>query len=233
MVYRIDFHTHTGHSSDCLLPAARLLGAAVRRGLAAIAVTDHNSLGGALQAQALAERQPELFPNLLVYAGEEVMTSEGEVIGLFLREAIPRGLTPEETIARIRGQNGLVIVPHPFDRLRRSRLTAAALCRVAPLVDAIEVFNARTTIPADNARALAFARQHRLALIGGSDAHVAPEVGNGYVEVDSAPAGEPGALLAQVRQGRVGGRLSFPLVHASSKLARWRKRLGLAPAIAL
>src|SRR5439155_12841763 len=137
--YRVDFHSHTGHSSDSLLPAARLLAAAARRRLAAIAITDHNSLGGALQARALAERDPEGFGGLAVIAGEEVKTSEGEITGLFLREPIPRGLTPEETIRRIKDQGGLVLVPHPFDRLRGSRLQARALERVAHLLDAVEV----------------------------------------------------------------------------------------------
>src|SRR5690349_8322846 len=99
MPYRIDFHSHTGHSSDCLLPAARLLDAAARRGLAAIAVTDHNTLGGALQAASLVERQPARFGGLTVIPGEEVKTTDGEIVGLFLTQPIPRGLSPVETIA--------------------------------------------------------------------------------------------------------------------------------------
>jgi predicted metal-dependent phosphoesterase TrpH len=233
MVYRVDLHSHTGHSSDCLLPAARLLDAAVRRGLAGLAVTDHNTLDGALQAASLVALQPERFRGLRIIPGEEVKTNEGEIIGLFLSQSIPRGLTPEETIDRIRAQGGLVTIPHPFDRVRGSRLAETAIRRVAPLVDAIETFNSRTTLPADNARALALARAHQLAATAGSDAHVAWEVGNAYVELDEPPAGEPAALLAQLRRGRVGGRTSLPLVHAGSKLAKWGKRLGLAPAVRL
>src|SRR5687767_15406503 len=105
--------------------------------MAAIAVTDHDSLGGALQAAALAERQPDRFGGIRVIAGSEVMTLEGEIIGLFLSEDVPPGLTPEETIARMRAQGAVVIVPHPFDRIRGSRLREAALRRVAHLVDAI------------------------------------------------------------------------------------------------
>jgi predicted metal-dependent phosphoesterase TrpH len=233
MVYRVDLHSHTGHSSDCLLPAARLLDAAVRRGLAGLAVTDHNTLDGALQAAALVERRPERFRGLRIIPGEEVKTNEGEIIGLFLSQSIPRGLTPEETIDRIRAQGGLVTIPHPFDRFRGSRLAETAIHRVARLVDAIETFNARTTLPADNARALALAQAHHLAATAGSDAHVAWEVGNAYLELDDPPAGEPAALLAQLRRGRVGGRTSLPLVHVGSKLAKWGKRLGLAPAVRL
>lgn len=233
MPYRIDFHAHTGHSSDSLLPVARLLHTAVQRGLAALAVTDHNSLSGALQARSLVECAPERFPNLAVIMGEEVNTSEGELIGICISELVPRGLTPEQTIARIHAQGGLVLAPHPFDRLRGSRITAQALARVVPLIDAVEVFNARTTFPADNQRALDFARRHHLAEVAGSDAHLPSEVGHGYVEVDSVPAGNAPALLAQLRSGRVGGRASHPAVHVGSQLARWRKRLGLAPTVQL
>ena len=232
MPYRVDFHAHTGHSSDCLLPAARLLERAVQRGLAAIAVTDHNSLGGALQARDLVQNDPR-FSGLLVFPGEEVRTSEGEIIGLFLTHPIPRNLSPEESIAAIREQGGLVLVPHPFDRFRGSRISAAAVERIAPLVDAIEVFNARTTMEEDNARAREFARRNELAVVAGSDAHVVAEVGNGYVELGEPPSQDPQTLLAQVRSGRIGGRRSSPLVHAGSKLAKWRKRLGLAPLIQL
>ncbi|HEX2036070.1 MAG TPA: PHP domain-containing protein [Chloroflexota bacterium] len=232
-MYRIDFHSHTGHSHDCLMPAAALLDMAVRRGLAAIAVTDHNSLGGAEQARSLVARNPERYAGLHVYVGEEVKTAEGELIGLFLHEPIPRGLTPEETIERIRAQGGLVLVPHPFDRLRRSRISAAALERVVSQVDAIEAFNARTSLPADNQRALDYALQHGLPVVAGSDAHVPWEVGNAYLEVDAPPATDAQAMLAQLRSGRIGGRLSLPLVHLGSYLARWRKRLGLAPAVRL
>ncbi|MBI3974512.1 MAG: PHP domain-containing protein [Chloroflexi bacterium] len=231
--HRVDLHSHTGHSSDSLLPAEVLLEAAVRAGLAAIAVTDHNSLGGALQACSLVERSPERFGNLVVIPGEEVKTVEGEIIGLFLCEPIPRGLTPEETIGRIRAQGGLVLVPHPFDRLRGSRIAAPALDRIAPLVDAIEVFNARTTLAADNTRALDFARRHHLAVVAGSDAHTAREVGFAYVEIDAPPAREPKAFLEQICAGRIGGRLSPPLVHFGSTFARWRKRLGIAPTVQL
>ncbi len=233
MKYRVDFHTHTGHSADSLLPAGRLLEAAAQRGLAAVAVTDHNSLGGALQAQALVARDPDRFGHLVVLPGEEVKTAEGELIGLFLHEPVPHGLSPEETIALIRRQGGLVLVPHPFDRFRGSRLRAAALDRIAGLVDAIEVFNARTTLAADNARARAFAKEHGLVMVAGSDAHVAQEVGNGYVSLRTPPAASPQALLAQLREGVPGGRMSAPLVHAGSTLARWRKRFGLAPAVQL
>ncbi len=233
MGYRVDFHTHTGHSKDSLLPAGRLLEAAARRGLAAVAITDHNSLGGALQARDLAERQAEQFRGVRVLPGTEVMTAEGEIIALLVREEIPRGLTPEETIRRVRDQGGLVLLPHPFDRIRGSRLRRGAVERVAHLLDAVEVLNARTTLGRDNEEARTFARAHGLASVAGSDAHTAGEVGAAYLELDEPPSEEPAALLAQVKRGRVGGGLSEPTAHVWSKLATWRKRLGLAPTVQL
>ena len=135
MPYRVDFHSHTGHSSDSLLPAARLLAAAARRRLAAIAVTDHNSLGGALQARALVERDPEQFGGLAVIAGEEVKTSEGEITGLFLREPIPRGLTPEETIRRIKDQGGLAL--YRLTSTKPVSVTASRVGAPLPLLSSI------------------------------------------------------------------------------------------------
>ena len=233
MVYKLDLHSHTGHSKDSLLPAAKLLREAAARGMSGLAVTDHDSLGGALQAAELAERQPERFGGIRVIAGSEVMTLEGEIIGLFLREDVPPGLTPEETIARMRAQGAVVIVPHPFDRIRGSRLREAALRRVAHLVDAIEGLNARTTLAGDNVKAQRFAAEHGLLTTAGSDAHVAGEAGAAYVEVETPPATDAAALIEQLRSARLGGGLNAPTVHVYSKLASWRKKLGIAPLVQL
>ena len=126
-----------------------------------------------------------------------------------------------------------MLVPHPFDRIRGSRLRAEALERVAHLVDGIEVFNARTTIDGDNHQAVAFARRHGLLQSAGSDAHVSWEVGHAYVALDEPPATTPAAFLRQLRRGRIGGRPTNPIAHAFSSLARLRKRYGLAPAVQL
>ena len=231
--YRVDLHAHTGHSKDSLCPAPALLAAAVRRGLAGLAVTDHDTVGGALQALALVERDPERYPGLTIIPGEEVKTREGELIALFVRETVPPKLTPEETIRRIRDQGGLVLVPHPFDRVRGSRLRPEALERVADSLDAIEVFNARTTINGDNHRAVAFAREYDLLQTAGSDAHVDWEVGHAYVELDEPPATTPEGLLAQLRRGTIAGKPSNPVAHLYSTAAKLRKRFGLAPAVRL
>ncbi|HEX5506865.1 MAG TPA: PHP domain-containing protein, partial [Thermomicrobiales bacterium] len=134
---KLDLHMHTHHSRDCTIPTAEVIRLCRRRGLDGIAVTDHNTLAGGLEAVALAPAGFTVIP------GEEVKSSEGEIIGLFLREEIPAGLSPEETAARIRAQDGIVVVPHPFDPIRTSPLKTPALERLvaAGLVDAIEVLN--------------------------------------------------------------------------------------------
>ncbi|MFL5876114.1 MAG: glycosyltransferase, partial [Solirubrobacteraceae bacterium] len=107
----VDLHMHTNHSHDCATPVEKLLETAKARGLGAIAITDHNEISGALDARDKAD-------GIKVIVAEEVKTADqGEVIGLFIEEKIPRGLTLEETIAEIKRQGGLVYVPHPFDRM--------------------------------------------------------------------------------------------------------------------
>jgi predicted metal-dependent phosphoesterase TrpH/glycosyltransferase involved in cell wall biosynthesis len=173
-----DLHLHTAWSHDCAVPAAELLDHAEAEGLGAIAVTDHNVFGGALEAVELARGR-----NLIVVPGEEIKTKgQGEVIGLFLREEIPRGLTFEETIAAIRAQGGLVYLPHPFDR-RHAIPDAATLHRHLADIDVFEVYNARLLREPYNDEALRFARKYNLTMGAGSDAHVLPGVGTGALRM--------------------------------------------------
>jgi predicted metal-dependent phosphoesterase TrpH/glycosyltransferase involved in cell wall biosynthesis len=168
----VDLHMHTDHSGDCVTPVDVLLATARERGLGAIAVTDHNVIGGAHAARAKAEEY-----GIKVIVGEEVKTAgQGEVIGLFISEQIPRGLTLEATIAEIKRQGGLVYVPHPFDRLH-SVPDYEHLLGVVGDVDAIEVFNPRIAIPAWNEEAVRFAGKYRIPGGAGTDAHVAQALG--------------------------------------------------------
>jgi glycosyltransferase involved in cell wall biosynthesis len=167
----VDLHMHTDHSSDCATPVEVLLAEARSRGLGAIAVTDHNEISGALDARAKAD-------GLTVIVGEEVKTAEqGEVIGLFIEEKIPRGLTLEATIAEIKRQGGLVYVPHPFDRMH-SVPDYEHLLAVVDEVDAIEVFNPRIAISEFNEEAVRFAAKYRIPGGAGSDAHVPQGLGS-------------------------------------------------------
>jgi predicted metal-dependent phosphoesterase TrpH len=171
----VDLHMHTDHSHDCATPVEVLLATARERGLGAIAVTDHNEISGALAAQARAR---ELGMGVQVIVGEEVKTAgEGEVIGLFLKERIPPGMTLRETVAEIKRQGGVVYVPHPFDRLHAVP-DYAHLLEIVDEVDAIEIFNPRVAIGAFNDEAARFAAKYRIVAGAGSDSHVAQGLGS-------------------------------------------------------
>jgi hypothetical protein len=167
----VDLHMHTDHSHDCATPVDALLETAKARGLGAIAVTDHNEISGALEARERAD-------GIKVIVAEEVKTADqGEVIGLFIEEKIPRGLTLDETIAEIRRQGGLVYVPHPFDRMHAVP-DYEHLLGVVEDIDAIEVFNPRVAFSAFNEEAARFAAKYRIAAGAGSDSHVLQGLGS-------------------------------------------------------
>jgi predicted metal-dependent phosphoesterase TrpH/glycosyltransferase involved in cell wall biosynthesis len=169
-----DLHMHTDHSPDCATPAELLLETAKEQGLGAIAITDHNEISGALEAQEIAAR----IGGIKVILSEEVKTAhEGEVIGLFLSERIERGLSMAETIAEIRRQGGLVYVPHPFDRLH-SVPDYENLLEIVDEIDILEVFNPRVTLSSFNEEAVRFARKYAIVPGAGSDSHVAQGLGS-------------------------------------------------------
>ncbi|HEX6688898.1 MAG TPA: PHP domain-containing protein [Solirubrobacterales bacterium] len=175
----VDLHMHTDHSPDCATPVEVLLETARDRGLGAIAITDHNEVSGALEARRIAAEMGDIK----VIVAEEVKTAEqGEVIGLFLEEKIPRGLTMAETIAAIREQNGLVYVPHPFDRFH-SVPDYEHLLDIVEEIDILEVFNPRVALTAFNEEAERFARKYRIVPGAGSDSHVAQGLGSVRVRI--------------------------------------------------
>jgi predicted metal-dependent phosphoesterase TrpH/glycosyltransferase involved in cell wall biosynthesis len=197
----VDLHMHTDHSHDCVTPVEVLLATARERGLGAIAVTDHNEISG---AHAAREKAAEYGVKVIV--GEEVKTKDqGEVIGLFIEEKIPRGMSLEETIAEIRRQGGIVYVPHPFDRLH-SVPDYEHLLRVVDDVDAIEIFNPRIAIAAWNEEAVRFAAKYRIPGGAGSDAHVAQ--GLGAVRIRMRDFDGPEEFLESLRDADVLGRPS-------------------------
>jgi len=171
----VDLHMHTDHSYDCATPVEVLLASAREQGLGAIAVTDHNEISGALEAR---RRAAELGSPVKVIVGEEVKTArEGEVIGLFIEEKIPRGLTLRDTVAEIKRQGGVVYVPHPFDRMHAVP-DYEHLLEVLDDVDALEVFNPRVAISSFNDEAVRFAAKYRVPAGAGSDSHVAQGLGS-------------------------------------------------------
>jgi predicted metal-dependent phosphoesterase TrpH len=213
MAMQIDFHTHTYKSKDSLTTPERFITTARRKKLDRVVVTDHNSIAGALAAQAL---DPER-----IIVGEEIMTTRGEILAAFVMEEVPRGLSPQETIRRLRNQGAFISVSHPFDSWRNGAWKLEDLLEITPLVDAIEVFNARCTSPQDNQRAVDFARQNNLPGTAGSDAHAAFELGKARLELPEFIGAD--GLRKVIRDGHLVGGLSPFWVHIASWYARWRK----------
>jgi predicted metal-dependent phosphoesterase TrpH len=195
---RLDLHNHTAFSPDGLMSPAVLLAAARARGLSCIAITDHNTIRGAIQGAALAESDPTL-PRVI--PGMELSTRDGEVIGLYLSEEIPARLTAVEAIVRIKAQGGLVCLPHPFDVSRRGTISRRALVGAAELADIIEVVNGRSLGPWGATKAQALARRLGKPGGAGSDAHRTGEVGSAYLVVDALPTRD--TLLSLVESGFV------------------------------
>jgi predicted metal-dependent phosphoesterase TrpH/glycosyltransferase involved in cell wall biosynthesis len=191
-----DLHMHTSWSHDCSIDSAELVDYAEAEGLGAIAVTDHNVFGGALEAADYARGR-----DLVVIPGEEVKTDgQGEVIGLFLEQEIPRGLSFADTIAAIRDQGGLVYVPHPFDRLHAIP-DPRTLHRHLADIDVLEVYNARLLFETYNDEALRFARKYNLTMGAGSDAHVLQGVGTGALRMRSFD--DPEEFLLSLRTAEI------------------------------
>ncbi|MDP2720325.1 MAG: PHP domain-containing protein [Dehalococcoidia bacterium] len=214
---KADLHLHTSFSPDSSVTVEQVIETCRERGINCIAVTDHGSIEGALKIKEMAPFK--------VIVGEEILTAEGELIGFFLTEKVPGGLTLEETIDKIKEQGGLVCVPHPFDRMRFSAIEREGLYRITPKIDALEVFNARTPLYYDSEQASAYAHRHGLPATSGSDAHSIREIGNAYVEIPDFNG--PEEFLKSLRQGRVNGQRSSFTVHMAStrsKLAAKIKR---------
>lgn len=214
----VDLHCHTSASFDSLARPRDVVRAAAARGLTHVAITDHDRIDGALEARAAA---PD---GLSVIVGEEIRTTGGDLIGLFLDHAIPPGLAPAEAIAAIREQGGLAGIPHPFDRFRGSMLRDASLAGLANLVDWVEIHNARIVGGSGNERAAAFAREHGLPGVAVSDAHSVLEVGVAYTALDGDPTSAAGLLVALRSAEVVPGRASY-LVRLVTPVATLVQRM--------
>jgi predicted metal-dependent phosphoesterase TrpH len=219
----VDLHMHTDHSHDCATPVEVLLATARERGLGAIAVTDHNEISGALEARAQAlemDARPPLQQPLKVIVAEEIKTAgQGEVIGLFISEKTPRGLSLEETVGEIRRQGGLVYVPHPFDRMH-SVPDYEHLLPILPEIDALEVFNPRVAIGAFNDEAARFAAKYRIVAGAGSDSHVAQ--GLGSVRIRMRDFDGPREFLQSLRDADILTRPSSLLYVQALKFLQTR-----------
>ena len=206
---RVDCHSHTMWSGDSTTTVEELLAAVVASGIDVLCITDHSTTNG---AQLLSDVLP-----CRVVIGEELRTGPGELLGLFLTERIPFGVTPEEFCRRVRDQGGLVSAPHPFDPMRNAMAPAVLRSLAeAGLLDVIEVFNAKVSLNHLNEEAAAFAREYDLPGVAGSDAHVPDALGAAYLEMPDFTDGA--GFLAALRSGTVRG-------HHFDQARTWRPRI--------
>lgn len=213
---RVDFHVHTNFSKDSLTRPERLVQACRRKGIDRLVVADHNTIAGALEAQAL---DPER-----IIVGEEIMTTGGEILAAYVTTEVPPGLSAQETIERLRDQGAFISVSHPFDTLRKGQWAREDLLEIALLVDAIEVFNARCMRTGSNRQAAQFALEHNLPGTAGSDAHAAFELGSTFMILPQFEG--PDELRAVIGQAKIQARLSPWWVHFVSRYASSHKRWG-------
>lgn len=207
---KYDLHSHSKYSSDGILDPQKIIKVAIKKGLDGIAVTDHNTIRGGLEAK---EYETNEFK---VIIGSEVMTTKGEVIGLFLSEEI-KSKDFYEVIDEIKAQNGIVVLPHPFDEWRYASFPAKEDVKY---IDNIEIFNSRCVKDKYNHNASKFAKKYKLGTTGGSDAHFANEIGHAGIIVETDDIYE--AILKN--NLHVFGKTSTPLNHVFTKVLKtWRK----------
>ena len=218
---KIDLHMHTCVSKDGSLHPGDVIKIAKQRGLDRICITDHNSIDGALAAQAI---DPDF-----VIVGEEILTEHGEILAFFVKERVPPRLSHQETLDRLEAQGAVISVSHPFDRHRNQPWTEALLEAVVPRLDAIEGFNARSINSSDNEKAQAFALAHHLPITAGSDAHTGREIGAAYLEIPAFNTAQE--FRANLPQAKVHGQLSPGWVHLFSTINSLRSRWGLKPTL--
>lgn len=212
---KVDLHVHTSYSPDSTTSLQEVVARCKQAEINCVAVTDHNTILGALKLRELAP--------FTVIVGEEINTRSGEIIGYFLTEEIPAKLPAEETVRRIKAQGGLVCIPHPFDRFRVSALRRQTLEALIPEIDIIEVFNSRVLLSRDNLSARLFAQEHGLLASAGSDAHISSEIGGAYVVMPEFNDKEEFRLA--LAEGKLCCHKASFWVHARSTWARMKMRV--------
>mgnify|MGYP005858556725 CR=1 FL=1 len=213
MSLKIEFHAHTKYSQDSLARPEDILKACVKKKIDRIAITDHNTIQGALHAYRLDPQR--------VIIGEEIQTDAGELLAFFVQEEVPPDLPYLEAIRRLRNQDAFISVSHPYDVYRRGHWDPDVLEEIAPLVDAIEVFNARCLMESFNHQAQYFAVQRKLAGTVGSDAHTLFELGRAMMVLEDFHSAE--TLRQVIKHGIFNVRLSPGWVHLFSRYAKWMK----------
>ena len=212
---KADLHVHSQYSMDCQMPLDEIISRCQKLGINCIVIADHGTAEGGLAMQKIAPFK--------VIVAEEILTTEGEIMGMFLKETIPSGITPKEAIKRIREQDGLVNIPHPFETIRGSALKDKVIDEIAQDIDLMEVLNSRSPFPANSDKARDFALKHNVAAGAGSDAHTLFEIGNAYIEIPDFNTKEE--FLIAVREGKIYGKRSGVFVHFFSTWAKIKGKL--------
>ena len=212
---KADLHIHSKYSMDCDTPLESIIKRCQDLKIECIAIADHGTAEGGLEMQKIAPFK--------VIVAEEVLTTQGEIMGMFLKETIPSGFSPAETVRRIREQGGLVNIPHPFETIRGSSLKEPYTEAIAADIDLIEILNSRSPFHANSNKARDFAASHGIPAGAGSDAHSVHEIGRAYIEIPDFTT--PEEFLAALAKGKIYGKRSGIFVHLYSTWAR-TKRLG-------
>jgi predicted metal-dependent phosphoesterase TrpH len=212
---KADLHIHTQYSMDCQTPLEKIIERCKKLGINCIAIADHGTAEGGLKMQKIAPFK--------VIVAEEILTTEGEIMGMFLKETIPSGITPQEAVKRIREQGGVVNIPHPFETIRGSALKDKVIDEIAKDIDLMEVLNSRSPFPANSNKARDFAERHGIPGGAGSDAHTVYEIGNAYIEIPDFNTKDE--FLKAVAQGKIHGKRSSVFVHCFSTWAKVKSKL--------
>jgi predicted metal-dependent phosphoesterase TrpH len=210
---KADLHIHTSYSMDCETPLEDIINRCLKTGINCIAIADHGTTEGALKMKDIAPFK--------VIVAEEILTPHGEIMGMFLKEGIPSGISIEEAISRIKAQDALVCLPHPFDTLRGLKLNDDEIKNLAEQVDIIEVFNARSPLRRPAIKAEILAMKLDLPGTAGSDAHTAREIGRTYVEMPEFNSKDE--FLQSLRKGKIFQRKASLLVHFSTVWIKIKK----------
>ncbi len=213
---KADLHIHSHYSMDSTSPIDKIIERCKKLGINCVAIADHGTVAGGL---AMKKKAP-----FRVIVAEEILTTRGEIMGMFLKETIPSGMSVQDSIDAIRSQGGLVCIPHPFDSVRSSAVGGKVLEEFVSQIDVIEVFNARNPFPRNNSKALEFAQVHGKAGSAGSDAHTIVEIGNAFVEFPEFDTKEEFSLA--LKSGKITGRQTNYLTHIASSFAKLKAVFG-------
>ena len=212
---KADLHIHTEYSMDCSMPLEKIIKRCLELKINCIAISDHGTAEGALKMQRLAPFK--------VIVAEEILTPDGEIMGMFLKETIPSGISIRQAISQIKAQGALVNIPHPFDSLRGLRLDSRELEELVDQIDTMEVFNAREPFRNPTIKAQTFTQKHDIPGTVGSDAHTIGEIGNACIDMPQFNSRDE--FLQVLRAGKVVGHRTNPLIHVVTTWEKLKKRL--------